>query len=207
MNKETRSLVAEMRVAVADDGSKSISGLIPYNSLSVDLGGYKEIIAPSAFADAVSGNADVLALRDHTSTMLLGRTKSRTLTLEDTPDGLRYTIKLPNTSAANDLAESISRGDLDSTSFGFICIDDTWTVTESDVIRTLRQVELLEVSPCSFPAYPDSSVSLRSAPREVRSLIEGQEPPVLNQDVEPVVADNKAIQDHIEATLILLRLK
>lgn len=174
-NREIRSVSAELRVARADDGSRTISGLIPYNSSSVDLGGFQEIIAPSAFASALKEGSDVLALRDHDPKLLLGRTKSKTLTLSDSPEGLRYSIKLPNTTVANDLAESIERGDLDSTSFGFRCIEDRWAAADDSVIRTLLNVELIECSPCSFPAYSDSHVALRSAPPELRSRLHPHE--------------------------------
>ncbi len=169
---ELRSVTAELRVATSDDGTRSIIGFIPYNSESVDLGGFTEIIAPGAFSDALATDADVLALRDHDSKLLLGRTKSKTLSLTDSTEGLRYTIALPDTSAANDLAASIDRGDLDSTSFGFSCIEDKWSVAGDQVIRTLLSVELFEVSTCSFPAYPDSGVALRSAPAEIRTRLE-----------------------------------
>jgi HK97 family phage prohead protease len=192
---ETRSVTAELRVATSADGTRTISGLIPYNSESVDICGFRELIAPGALASAFDDSADVLALRDHDPKLLLGRTKSGTLQLTDSAEGLRYTIKLPNTTVGNDLAESISRGDLDATSFGFRCLNDSWAATEDGtVIRTLLQVELIEVSPCSFAAYPDSAVSLRSAPPEIRSRIEQRDapvqdapvviPPVIDEDME-----------------------
>ena len=162
---------AELRIARSDDGQRTLSGLIPYNSRSVDLGGFKEEIAPGAFQSALQPESDVLALRDHDSKALLGRTKSGTLRLMDSPEGLRYVINLPNTTHGNDLAESVSRGDLDATSFGFAVNEDAWVANATEVVRTLRSVSLLEVSPCSFPAYPDSSIALRSAPREIQERI------------------------------------
>jgi HK97 family phage prohead protease len=190
--RETRSVTAELRVTASDDG-RTIEGLIPYSSPSVDLYGFTEIIAPGAFVQALEANADILALRDHDSTLLLGRTKSKTLTLEDSQDGLRYKIKLPNTTAANDLAESIDRGDLDGTSFGFVCRDCNWSATEDgETIRTLTEIELLEVSPCSWPAYPDSSVDLRSIPDEFRSRIEQRQS---GQKGEPTPAPETPVAD------------
>jgi HK97 family phage prohead protease len=187
MNKELRSVRTEMRVATTSDGSRTLSGLIPYNSLSTDLCGFRELIAPGAFATALNPDADVLALRDHDAKLLLGRTKSGTLELSDSPEGLRYTLKLPNTTAGNDLAESIDRGDLDSTSFGFATIEDSWAADDDgNVIRTLKQVELFEVSPCSFPAYPDSSVDLRSAviPDEIVAQLAQRNAPFVDGDSE-----------------------
>ena len=162
MNKrEFRYLPAkELRVATDESGTKKLSGIIPYNQRSADLGGFFEVIAPGAFAKCL-GN-DILALRDHDSKILLGRTKSKTLRFSDESDGLHYEIDLPNTSQANDLIESVNRGDLDSTSFGFFTIQDDWLNSTDETVRTLIEVDLFEVSPCSFAAYPTSSVSIRS---------------------------------------------
>ena len=106
------------------------------------------------------------------------------MTLEDSPGGLRYTVKLPNTTAGNDLAESISRGDLDATSFGFDVPkgSDTWTEGNKRTVRTLNAINLAEVSPCSFPAYPDSTLALRSCPAEIRAHLEQPEEQEPNQE-------------------------
>jgi HK97 family phage prohead protease len=181
MSKETRSAQSEVRsyrtevrVATAADGVRTIEGMIPYNSLSCDLGNFTEKIAPGAFADALKAGADVLCLRDHTESHLLGRTKSKTMTLKDSPEGLHYSVRLPKTSHATDLVESIERGDIDAASFGFVCKTDTWTADGAGkALRTLNKVELFEISPCSFAAYPASSVSTRSCPSELRSRLRG----------------------------------
>lgn len=184
--RETRSVTAELRVTASDDG-RTIEGVIPYNSPSVDLGGFTEIIAPGAFAAALEADADIRALLNHDSTLLLGRTKSGTLTLTDSPEGLRYKLKLPNTTAGNDLAEQVSRGDLEATSFGFCCHKETWAVTDDGTtIRTLQEVELFEVSPTGDPAYPDAAVALRSIPDEFRARIEQKGEPTPEPET-PVV--------------------
>jgi hypothetical protein len=171
--REIRTLkTTEFRIATAEDGSRTLSGLIPYNSPSCDLGGFTELIAPSAFAGAVAAGADVLCLRDHDVSILLGRTKSKTLSLTDSPEGLRFTCKLPRTTQATDLAASVDRGDLDANSFGFVTLEDKWLADAAgSVVRTLISVELFEISPCSFPAYPSSQVSVRSCPVELRSKL------------------------------------
>jgi HK97 family phage prohead protease len=182
---EQRTLPVELRIATLENGTRTLSALIPYNSPSVDLGGFTERIAPGAFASALQSTSDVLCLRDHDSSQLMGRTKSGTLSLEDSPTGLRYTCKLPNTTQANDLIESVNRGDLDTTSFGFRTNDDSWEQRNGETIRTLLNVELHEVSPCSFAAYPATSVSLRSCPVEIRSLIEKRDDSEDDPDTMP----------------------
>jgi HK97 family phage prohead protease len=173
MNLELRSRTAELRVAASDDGTRTLEGLIPYNSLSCDIWDFRELIAPGAFASALESAADVRALLNHDSTLLLGRTRSKTLTLTDSPEGLRYKLSIPNTTAGNDLFEQVSRGDLDGTSFGFRTKADSWAADgEGNTIRTLLDIELIEVSPTGDPAYSESHVDLRSAPAEIRSRIE-----------------------------------
>jgi hypothetical protein len=60
---------------------------------------------------------------------------------------------------------SIDRGDVDQMSFGFRTVNDDWEIQTVDgeevLIRMLLEAELFEVSPVTFPAYPDTSVSLR----------------------------------------------
>ena len=173
-DREVRSIPArEIRVATRDDGSKTVSGYaILYNSQSVDLGGFKEIVAPGSVARSLKENPDVLCLRDHKSELVLGRTTAGTLTLDDQPTGLYFTVTLPNTTAANDLAESLSRGDVSGCSFGFSVNNDTWMDdAEGNIIRTLLDLDLFEISITSFPAYPSTTAALRNAPKEIRSRL------------------------------------
>jgi HK97 family phage prohead protease len=190
MNKEIRSLqVKELRAVKAEDGTRTISGTVSYNTPSVDLGGFTEVIAPGAFTNSLDG--DVLLLRQHEPTLLMGRTKSGTLTLKDSDDGLHFSCVLPNTTTAADLAESIDRGDLDGVSFGFICLEDKWPIdAKGQVVRTILEAELLEISPCSFAAYPDNSVSVRSCPQEVQDK--------LNQKLEVRDSDDDDAENAID---------
>ncbi len=167
----------ELRVQPNADGTKTISGYAAvYSSRSVDLGQFTEIIAPGAFRETLRNNKDVLCLRDHDQTILLGRTTSGTLTLEEDANGLRFSCQLPNTTQAADLAKSIRRGDLSGVSFGFQVVDDKWSSDGSgNVLRTLLAVNLLEISPCSFAAYPASEVSIRSCPPELRNSLRSAE--------------------------------
>jgi HK97 family phage prohead protease len=161
----------ELRVKTDADGSRSLVGTIPYNSPSSGLP-WREFVAPGAFADGLKAGADVLCLRDHDPCLLLGRTTAGTLSLKDSPEGLQFRCKLPATSAAADLLESIGRKDITGVSFGFTVIDDLWADDGAgNLVRTLRAVTLWELSVCSFAAYPDSKVSIRSVPTELRSLL------------------------------------
>ena len=163
----------ELRVQTAPDGTRTISGMIPYNSRSCDLGSFTEIIAPGAFTSALAAGADCLCLRDHDAKLLMGRSTSGTLALIDSPAGLTFRCVLPKTQSAMELAESIDRKDLTGVSFGFTTNADVWTSDEQgNVLRTLISVNLAEISPCSWPCYQASSVSIRSCPVELRAKLQ-----------------------------------
>jgi HK97 family phage prohead protease len=127
--------------------------------------GFREQIAPGAFNDAIKDD-DVRALFNHDPNILLGRTASGTLQLTTDKRGLKYSVDLPDTAAARDVRELIRRGDVSGSSFGFMVDEDEWD--ERDVkngklpLRTILKASLFDVSPVTYPAYPQTSVSARS---------------------------------------------
>lgn len=68
----------------------------------------------------------------------------------------------PDTQWARDLTVSIDRGDISQMSFGFLVEEDSWGTEEGMDVRELRKVKLFDVSPVTFPAYPQTSVGVRS---------------------------------------------
>lgn len=147
----------------AVDGGKKIAGYAAiFNSLSENLGGFREKIAPGAFANSLASGDDVRGLIDHNPSLILGRTKSGTLRLAEDSKGLRYEINPPDTQYARDLMESLKRGDVDQSSFGFRTLEDSWTTENGEQVRTLLDVKLFDVSAVTFPAYTATSVGLRA---------------------------------------------
>lgn len=151
-----------------------ISGIAAaYGVKSSNLGGFKERIAPGAFASAFRSGADVRILFNHDPSQILGRTKAGTATLLDSPQGLRFSAKLdPQNSRHVDVYRAIGRGDIDQCSFGFTVnpggddFSDDGDMDESGrslKLRTLRSVTLLDCSAVTYPVYPDgTSVDARS---------------------------------------------
>ena len=160
--KERRFTDKELRVQERD-GKKLIAGYAAvFNSLSENLGGFRERIKPGAFRDAI-GRSDTVALFNHDSNIVLGRVSSGTLTVREDENGLWMEIDPPDTSAARDLMTLIERGDISKQSFGFIVRSDEWAMEDGVETRTIIEVdELFDVSPVTYPAYPDTSVALRS---------------------------------------------
>ena len=150
----------EMRISETDEGSILEGYAAVFNSYSQDLGGFREKINPGAFAKTLNDGADVRALFNHDSNLILGRTKSKTLELSEDDKGLYYRVKLPDTSYAKDLIVSLKRKDITQNSFGFRVVSDTWSTDGKK--RALNEVKLFDVSPVTYPAYPDATAAKRS---------------------------------------------
>lgn len=122
---------------------------------------YVERIARGAFLPAI-GRDDVRALIDHTPTLVLGRTKSGTLRLAEDDKGLRVEIDPPDTQDARDLVTRMQRGDVNQMSFAFRAVRQSWDDSGSIPLRTIEEVELLDVSIVTYPAYPETEAAVRS---------------------------------------------
>lgn len=134
-----------------------------FNQRSLDLGGFEEIVSPSAFDEVLEN--DVRGLFNHDPNFVLGRTTSGTLRLDVDETGLRYEIDLPDTQTVRDLViEPMERGDITGSSFGFMVDEDEWSEGDDGrITRNIHKVgKLLDVSPVTYPAYPDTTVAMRS---------------------------------------------
>ena len=164
-NLERRYIVAEMKVEKRADEPPRIRGHAAlFNSLSEDLGGFREQIAPGAFTEAITKD-DVRALWNHNPDHILGRNISKTLILSEDSRGLAIEIVPPDTQLARDLMTSIERGDVSQMSFAFSVKPNGQNWGKDDegrVVRTLTNVRLYDVSPVTYPAYAQTDVGVRS---------------------------------------------
>jgi len=135
-----------------------------FDSLSQDLGGFREIIRAGAFHETLK-SANVTALWNHDPNFVLARNVSKTLQLVENSTGLLATIFPPSANWAKDLMESIDRGDVSGMSFGFRVRPngDRWLRNGKDGLpqRELLAVDLYDVSVVLVPAYPGTSVSVK----------------------------------------------
>lgn len=136
-----------------------------FNSLSENLGGFREQIDKRAFDSVLEDtkNLDCRCLFNHDPNFILARSP-KTLRLSVDDNGLRYEFDSPETSFGNDLLVSLQRGDISQSSFGFVVETDEWTQNEDgSIIRTIKKVSrLLDVSPVTYPAYTSATVAQRS---------------------------------------------
>jgi HK97 family phage prohead protease len=103
---------------------------------------------------------------------VLGRESAGTLTLTEDANGLRSVIDLPDTQLGRDLAISVERGDIREQSFCFTVAADRWEEDHDKkvITRTILEVkELIDISPVTYPAYPDTDIAKRSFEKHQRA--------------------------------------
>lgn len=165
-----------MRADKQGDSQRLVGYAAVFNQWSDNLGVFYEVrekIAPGAFAETLEAD-DQRALWNHNPDYVLARKSAKTLELREDNTGLWIEVTPPATSWARDLMVSIDRGDVNQMSFQFEVLQDTFTYDrERDIIyRTLEKVKLFEVSPVTFPAYPQTSVNVRAAGDELAARAE-----------------------------------
>lgn len=164
---EQRSHVAPVERR-ADGDTVTVAGYAAVFGEATDIGDwFREVLAPGAFTRTLR-TADPRAYFDHDRGRVLGRKSAGTLRLVEDAKGLAVEIDLPDTSDGQDVRKLIERGDITGMSFGFIVTRQEWDETVSPPLRTIHEVELLEVSIVSEPAYEGTSIALRSL-EEARS--------------------------------------
>ena len=164
MRREVRPTMTEF-ITREDGEAPTIEGYFSvFNSIYEIAPGMTESVAPGAFSRSLAGG-DIRALTNHDTTLVLGRTKAHTLELREDQHGLWGKISInPNDADAMNLYERVKRGDVDQCSFGFEIIkEETDFRDDGSVHWTIQDVELYEVSACTFPAYRETNISARSA--------------------------------------------
>ncbi len=188
---EIRSLPidqAALELRQEGDGPKTITWYAAlFDTLSEDLGGFRERIGRRAFTDSLQ-TREVRSLVNHDPNMILGRTSKGTLKLDVDLKGLHAETQIPETSYARDLLVNIGNGNIGGGSFKFRVPPDgdTWKIENLDgqdtLVRTVREMALFDVSLVTFPAYPatEGTLSLRSLAESWRErLAQPGRPPAL----------------------------
>ena len=186
--KEQRYSV-EVRAEKNDKGMSLVGYAATFGHESEDMGGFREIIMPGAFARALREGQDVRCLRNHDPNFVLGRTKNGTLQLKEDSRGLQFRCELdPNNPEHVATHSSVSRGDMDACSFAFVAKSQEWSDQRDKegvlyAQRKLHDVDLQDTSVVTYPAYTTTSVSARSidnrnffdaeSSTEIRSALDG----------------------------------
>ena len=176
---ERRVKSRPVNIETRADGTRTISGYAAVFHNPADPGteyemweGAVERVSPGAFSRAIAEGQDVRCAFNHGENSLMGRTANKTCRLFVDGVGLRYEADLPDTTEARDCAALIARGDVRGSSFSFISRSVSWSQIEGEAneIRTLLDVDLIDVGPVCSPAYTATTASARDS----RSTLEAE---------------------------------
>jgi len=158
---EQRVNVANFEVRETPAGMTFTGYAAVFNSDSQPLP-FTERIAPGAFKRSLQSRNEVKLLWNHDSGEPLASVRGGTLKLVEDARGLKVEATLANTTRGRDVSELIRSRVIDSMSFGFSVIKDSWS--NDGNTRTLEAVRLFEVSIVSSPAYEGTAgtVAVRS---------------------------------------------
>lgn len=176
-----------------------------FDQMSHDLGGFREIIQPGAFADVLGANPDVHLVIGHNMDLPLARTRNGTLELGEDIRGLKMWARIDSRlSYAKDLAVQLKSGLVDQMSFAFTIPEggDTWTVDDAgSVTRTVNRIDgLYDVSVVAAGAYPQTDV------KAVRALLraaadKGLIPNNLLDTSQPETVGGDSVEQHAGGTV------
>lgn len=174
---ETRTVTLVLDTEARGEGGElKVSGhAAVFDSLSHDLGGFREQIRPGAFAKAIK-RGDAFLLWGHERNTPLARVSAGNLELSEDARGLRFKATMAPTQAARDAMALVRSGVVRSMSFAFSMAGgrDDWEQRGGETIRTIHEVgELFEVSFVPEPAYEATGVDeLRQKARRALAELE-----------------------------------
>ncbi len=184
--KEFRDLRAGTGLAVRDAGPDATTpprfvGHAAVTNQRTKIGdpaswGFFEEVAVGVFAQALGGDCDARFLIDHSSSMLVSRQSAGDLRLAEDAVGLGVDSDLDlELSYVRDLRRNVEARRITGMSFGFFVKADQWTQVDLEMtddkgetytkkadLRTILELELIEVSAVTFPAYPQTDAALRA---------------------------------------------
>jgi len=164
MAENERRHTAQGQVRASAEGDAvSVAGYAAVFGEEADIGGmFREVIRKGAFTEALKRGDDVVFLVNHTG-LPLARTRSGTLKLTEDDKGLLMEADLdaddPDVRA---ITGKMKRGDLDRMSFQFRATNENWDDTQDPPLRSIIEVELIDVAVVNSPAYEGTDIALRS---------------------------------------------
>lgn len=173
MAKELRIKSTELRTVEGSDGY-NIEGYVNAVGRESELlyspvrnKWFKEIMEPGVFKRSLEKNTDIPMLLEHDETREVARTSEGTLELSEDSIGLKFKATIND----KDLYDSISNGEINSCSFGFVCQEDEFEfVNNKQEKRYVKDISLLEVSLVKNPAYVGSLVEARNMEMALQEL-------------------------------------
>lgn len=159
--------IIQTRAEVSPSENLIFGYAVVFDSLSEEMGGFREVIKPGSFTQTLADKSVRRhAFWNHESRLVLGSQENGSLVLRQDSKGIYFECRPQPTSYANDLMMLLRSGDVRKCSFGFMCAPGGSDWSESDdgqVLRTITNAKLYEVSVVTEPAYVATEADCRTA--------------------------------------------
>ena len=170
--------MTDVEVRETDGGGLRFTGHAAVFNSPTDLGPFREQVAPGAFKATIRPErSDVRFLYNHEPDSVMARTTNGTLHLREDAIGLLAEADLdPSDVDVQRLVPKLRSGNVSQMSFGFRVVKDEWEEDGDDgrELRTLKEVQLFDVSAVTFPAYDDTDAALASMARGTVAVAESR---------------------------------
>ena len=133
--------------------------------------GFYEEVAPGAFGKTLT-EGDSRFLVDHDTSMIVARISAGDLRLSQDDIGLSVEADLDTElSYVRDLVRNLEKRRITGMSFGFQVRKDEWRTEQLETkdgqtidveVRILQELQLIEVSAVTFPAYEETDAAVRA---------------------------------------------
>lgn len=135
-----------------------------FRSLSEPIyGWFKEELMEGCMARTLREKADHKVLFDHKSAQVIGCREAKTCTMKTDDVGLWIDVpEPPPTTWCRDLIINMERKEIKSASIGFYVRTTKWRQEDGWDVREIYDMDLVEGSVVTFPAYSATSVGVRS---------------------------------------------
>ena len=168
-----------------------------------DLSGdFEETIRPGAFARSLAARTPILQW-DHGKDPRVGTVPIGSIEkLAEDSRGLHVRARLFDNEAVKPVQQAIAAGAVKGMSFRFGVPDggDTWTRRSGDVdLREIGDADVHELGPVAFPAYDNTSVSVRSL-ADARTLLAGLDIAERRALLRELAADERLAVDLTDLT-------
>ena len=168
MEIELRSL--PFNVVAQDEGDRlTVSGIVNrVGSVSEVITNrrtgkkFRETIEPGVFSRAIDRAKRVDFLSMHDKNQVLSTTDNDSLELRETDEGLSMNAQISGTSWGQDTYRLINDGIIKGMSFGMRVLNQDWSRGADGLpLRTIKDIDLFEISAVRNPAYKASSIEAR----------------------------------------------
>lgn len=149
----------------SEGGATRLTARFPYGRETEIAAGRLEVIAPRAFRDRIDRGAEIHLLAGHDFNRPLASRSAGNLTLTDSDDALLIEARIDEgTSWARDFLSAHGSGLIRGLSPGFRVPRGGERIERrgDGILRTITSADLIEVSACARPAYPDAQIEARN---------------------------------------------